>query len=94
MSALPPTGPELFRMNRRVLAERTGWPALAVEICEDIEDESPEWFVTWSHGGGMLWKEPGFYAGRHDWRWSDPRPRYVYGATADDLREAIEAHPT
>jgi len=86
-----PVGPENGRESRRALAERMGWPAQAVEVCERIEDERPGWYVVWSSGDD--WEGPGFYAGRIGWREHDQGPKYLYGATADELRAAIESAP-
>jgi hypothetical protein len=44
----PPTGPlTLPAQNRRIIAERTGWPAGAVEMCERVEAEHPPWDLWW-----------------------------------------------
>jgi hypothetical protein len=59
---LHPPGPEPAVRNRRIIAERLGWPAGAVEVCEQMEQESPGWWATWVSGGGLTWKEPGFSA--------------------------------
>jgi hypothetical protein len=90
MTGLAPCGPELGAANRRIIAERLGWPELAVGVCERIEAECPAWHVTWSSGGWMTWTQPGFYAECRGWHCCDPGPRYVYGATAGALREAVE----
>ena len=84
-----PIGPELARRNRRILGERLRWPTGAVEACEQIEAESPAWWVTWANGGGMTWTNSGFYAHRRNWHVYDSGPRWVYGTTADELRGAI-----
>jgi hypothetical protein len=93
MSDLHPVGPELAAKNRWVLAERLGWPAGTVEVCERIEAESPGWTVSWSDGGGLTWEKPGFYAGHIHWHCTDPGPRFVYGATADELRAELADRP-
>jgi hypothetical protein len=93
MSDLHPVGPELAAKNRRTLAERLGWPAGTVEECERIEAESPGWSVSWSDGGGLTWEKPGFYAGVINWHHYDPGPRFVYGATADELRSELADRP-
>ncbi|UQU64875.1 hypothetical protein COUCH_00460 [Couchioplanes caeruleus] len=89
---LPPTGPELGRRNRRLIAKRTGWPEGAVEACERIEDAFPAWSVSWRHENvipGFLSPE-GFYAerpGRYSWD-----KTVLYGADAEKLLEQIAEH--
>jgi hypothetical protein len=88
---LHPVGPELAVKNRRILAERLGWPAGTVEVCEHIEDETPGWSVTWSPGGDMTRPEPGFYAvpryGSRD------NPPFLHADTGDELRELLAGQP-
>jgi len=86
-------GPALWAKNRRVIAERSGWPDGAVDACEQLERDWPDWSVSWEAGGGKESKDPGFYANRHDWHPRDPGPRDQYGATPDELRTAIESAP-
>jgi hypothetical protein len=61
---LAPTGRELARRNRIVIAKRTGWPAGAVEICEAIEEAHPDWDVDWRDENPFRGFEApaGFYA--------------------------------
>ena len=74
--------------NRRTLAERLGWPAGALEACEEVEQEHPEWHISYSSGGGRTWSRAGFYAKRKAaWR-PEPAP---YGANTDELVAAIQA---
>ena len=40
---LAPIGPEMVRRNRRLIAERTGWPVAAVVTCEQVEGVHPRW---------------------------------------------------
>ena len=86
---LHPIGPELAHRNRRILAERLHWPDGAIQACEQIESESPAWRTTWAQGGDLTWTKPGFYAHRRQWHINDKKPRWVYGATPDELRHAI-----
>lgn len=79
--------------NRRLIAERLGWPTGAVEACEWIEAAAPGWHAAWSHGDGQEWDRPGYYAERRDWHRLDPGPRWVYGETPDELLAEIEAVP-
>jgi predicted DNA-binding transcriptional regulator AlpA len=72
--------------NRRILAERLNWPNGALETCEQVEQESPEWHITYSAGGNRTWNKAGFYAQRKAaWR---PEPA-LYGASASELEAAI-----
>lgn len=84
---LQPPGTELARRNRRLIAERLDWPDGAVQECEAVEAERPDWAVTWAAGGGLTWIRPGFYA--HRLRWS--REPWLYAATAGELRKRIDA---
>lgn len=90
---LHPVGAELAAKNRRLIAERLGWPAGTVEVCERLEAESPGWSVSWSDGGGPAWEKPGFYAGRISWHRTDPGPRFLHAATADELRTELAVQP-
>ncbi|GAA1028029.1 hypothetical protein GCM10009557_11570 [Virgisporangium ochraceum] len=87
MSDLLPPGPELFAANQRVLAERLGWPLGAVEACQSIDEEFPGWYTLYwpVHRG----KPAGYYAFHDNSNWMEP---HLYGATPDDLREAIRTH--
>lgn len=40
-------GLALAARNRRILAERLGWPAGALQECERLEREHPGWHVSW-----------------------------------------------
>jgi hypothetical protein len=44
---LRPCGPELAWDNRRVVAERSGWPAGYLEECERIERLYRGWWTYW-----------------------------------------------
>jgi hypothetical protein len=104
---LPLSGPERERLNRRIIAERTGWPVGAVEACERIERDHPGRVVAWMHEYRCQTpgfdREEGFYAW---WRGDDPgrwlaghghvRRAEYYGADADALEKALltgAAHP-
>jgi hypothetical protein len=91
MSApLAPVGPEMERRNRRLIAERLHWPTGTAEQCEQIEDQAPGWSLWWTDRSGWEWDRPGFYASRVQWHRYDDGPRWVYGATPDDVLKAIE----
>ncbi|WP_189337004.1 hypothetical protein [Actinoplanes ianthinogenes] len=63
------TGPDensLLWPNRRVIAERLGWPDERLADCERLDHEHPGWSVTWwdsRHG------EPAGFRARHRVRW-------------------------
>jgi len=86
---LAPIGPEMGRRNRRLIAERTGWPKGAVEACEAIERDHPGWRVDYMHESNIRGFEhaAGFYGVIAINRREE---RTVYGATAEELTEEIE----
>lgn len=88
-SDLPP-GEELAWRNRRIIAERTGWPAGALEACEQIQAAHPAWDVNWRDANTIKGFEApaGFYAVRLDARGPE---RATYGPDPDTLVAAIEA---
>jgi len=59
MSALPPVDPA---ESRRLIAERGGWPAGALEACAQLALEYESWLVFWTAGGMPLSPDPGFRA--------------------------------
>jgi hypothetical protein len=91
---------EFSNRNRRVVAERVGWPDGAVEECERLERQHPGYSVSWRDedrtGPATFHQERGF----HGWRTGDDpgymtygpageqhyvhRPEW-YGETADEL---------
>ena len=86
---LPPVGPELAWRNRQVLAQRLGWPAGALEACEAIELQHPDWHPSYCQANTTPGFESpaGFYATRRHARRGEPR---AYGADAVALRQAIQ----
>jgi hypothetical protein len=53
----------LARRNRRLLAERLGWPALALELCERLDDAHPGWRFTWFPESSLPgWQRPAGFA--------------------------------
>lgn len=92
MTDLDPVGAELGRMNKRILADRCGWPDGALEECEKLDADFPEWSASWARGGGLTWREDGYYAQPRRWSYSGPNP-FLYGATVDDLRAELQTHP-
>lgn len=87
---LHPINADLPRHNRRVIAERIGWPDGAVEACDWIEQAYPEWIPGWQHESKIRGFErpEGYYATRQGGHSGEPD---LYGATAEDLAAAIEA---
>jgi hypothetical protein len=85
---LPP-GDELAWRNRRTIAERTGWPAGAVDACEQIEAAHPTWDVGWRPANTIRGFEApaGFYA-TYRGTWASAR---AYGADPATVTAAIEA---
>jgi hypothetical protein len=84
---LDPPGPALAAKNRRLLAGRKDWPQGAVEACEAIEAQHPDWFPMWSAGGEASRPDTGYYAQRRHGE------QLAYGKTPWDLCLDIESHP-
>jgi hypothetical protein len=61
MTDLAPIGPYLATRNRRLFAQRGGWPDGALDACEILDAECPGWTVYWSRGP-VGDSRPGFYA--------------------------------
>lgn len=82
-SPLPPVDPE---KNRRLIAERLGWPRTALAACVEIENDYPGWVVFWTRGGLERDRDPGYRAfiNIHGWRRTD-----VAGETPEELRERL-----
>jgi len=72
------TGRELMQHNRRVLAERLGWPDGTLEACEELEAEHPAWHVFWGDGAA----EPAWTAVHYERRRFF---RYARGGTVVEL---------
>jgi hypothetical protein len=52
----------LAARNRRVIAERCGWPDLAVETCEALDAEHPGWVTGWLDANDIPgWERPAGY---------------------------------
>lgn len=88
---LDPPGRDLAWKNRRTIAERLHWPEGALEACEQIEQDHPEWYPNWSAGGWPIYQEPGFYALR--WNNRERMERPVYGADPEQLAAALKDQP-
>ena len=89
---LHPIGPDLLRHNRRVMAERLGWPDGAVETCDWLQDAYPDWISGWQAEQAIpgFEKPAGYYASRWHRRSNEPA---AYGADMLDLAVAIETWP-
>lgn len=102
VSALVPLVLTIASRNRRLIAERGGWPAGAAEACERFEADHPGlrayWFpenVTpgWERRAGFYaWRE-GDQPGHNTYRTDGP-PIFVhrhewYGATIQELTLAL-----
>lgn len=73
--------------NRRLLADRLGWPKGTVEKCNAVEADFPDWIVWWTAGGLPRDTDPGFRATlmRHN------ETRELYAPTIEELREKVRA---
>jgi hypothetical protein len=79
--------------NRRLLAQRLGWPEGAVEECERVDRLAPGWWTTYrpaSDGAGLTLAE-GYYAVRKN---EHRRQRPRYAPNADELLARIRAWST
>lgn len=91
MTELHPVGPELAWRNRRLIAERLGWPVGALQECEWVEREHPGWSPWWQDANEWAGKPAGYYARRPGQ--SGPRYPEPYGATPAELVKALEGAP-
>ncbi|MFG1921727.1 hypothetical protein [Cryptosporangium sp. NPDC048952] len=73
--------------NRRILSMRLGWPAGAVEVCEQVERECPDGYPNYSLGGSRERPDVGYYA--LPWKPERLGQRPVFGIDADALMTAI-----
>lgn len=73
--------------NRRVLAERMGWPEGAVDVCEQVETAHPGWYPNYSPGGTWDRPEAGYYA--IAWKPLFHRQPPLFGADGPSLTAAI-----
>lgn len=48
--------------NRRVIADRLGWPEGALDACLALEEQYPRWGVFWTDGGPLRDSRPGYRA--------------------------------
>lgn len=85
MTALHPIDDDLPRRNRRVLAERQGWPDGALDACLELEQAYPRWAVLWTKGGLPRDPDRGYRAYA-----TVERVLYdVFAETAEVLRERL-----
>lgn len=82
-----PNSAELREHNRRIIAERLGWPAGAAQACQNIEADNPGWSAYWQPADAR--HAEGWYA-IHDNHFHLEPP--MYGATPEQLHAAIRAH--
>lgn len=80
---------DFTRSNRALWAEKYGWPAGALEACNAIEDELPEWHPLWNSGSDSgRHRRAGFYAMKRGWdAWVEP----AFGSTPEALVAAINS---
>jgi len=82
-------GLDLAWRNRRILSVRLGWPAGAVDVCEQVERECPDWYPNYSQGGSRERPDGGYYP--LPWKPQRPSRRPVFGIDADTFIAAIRA---
>ena len=58
---------DLFWRNRRVVAERAGWPVGVLEMCEHLDAVYPGWSVWWRPENTCAgWEHPAGYLASRD----------------------------
>ena len=74
--------------NRALWARRYNWPPGALEICNSIEEQYPDWHPLWEPGSDSGSRQQrGYYATRRgDTAMQEP----LYGVTPEDLVERIQ----
>ncbi|GLW35220.1 hypothetical protein [Actinoplanes regularis] len=72
----------LLRRNRKITADRRGWPVGALELCERLDAEHPGWSVWWRDE----WTVPGW---EHPAGWAVHRPGWSL-VGGDETRRAPE----
>ena len=84
-----PTGPirPNPELNRRLIAERLGWPDGANERCHELALAHPDWRVFWVSGRTPQAPKPGYQAilNCHGWRGE------LFAPTADELDRQLAA---
>lgn len=80
---------DFTRSNRELWAKKYNWPPGALEACNAIEDDYPEWHPLWSPGADSGSRQrAGFYATNRGWSaMAEP----VFGSTPEDLVKAIDS---
>ncbi len=86
---------DLYQANTRIIAARCAWPVGAVDAALALTTAYPDWLITWSHGGLLHWRQPGWYAVPRDPRVPTGRRRRaaIWRATADELDEVLPINP-
>ena len=87
---LDPPGPELAAKNRRLFAQRLGWPDGALEACEQLDQAHAGWYANWSPGGSPSRPDAGYYTRR--WHQERGEP-FAYGRTPEELSAVIATWP-
>lgn len=82
--ALPPVDRDL---NRRLIAERLGWPDGALEAVIALGQAHPEWKIWWTRGGLPVGSPAGYRASLQRHR----QECELHAATPDELRPKLEA---
>jgi hypothetical protein len=74
------------RNNRRLIAERTGWPEGALQACADLEDRHPGWHVSWmSENTGPGFERPAGFWASHPTGGHAVKKIEAFAATAEEL---------
>jgi hypothetical protein len=83
--------PEVASSQRRKLAALQGWPEGALDECEKLDGEAPDWWTTYRMATERLGLNlpEGFYAERKN----GPSGRPAYAPTADALLARLKAWP-
>lgn len=82
------------RNNRRLIAERTGWPEGALEACADMEDRHPGWHVSWmAENVTPGWERPAGFWATHPGGSHPGGDIEASAATADELEPLLVEVP-
>jgi hypothetical protein len=83
--------------NRRVIAERVGWPDGALQACQEFDERHPGWYAWWLPPAGYTaaWQGHQSLVGGDEVRRGPndgvARRPIVVGATVAALEERVEA---
>ena len=88
---MPAPGEKLAWRNRRLIAERLHWPAGALEACEQLDVTYRGWSFSWRAANTVKgFERPACFYATTGGTWRD---RTVYGATPEELAEALKTTP-